>query len=87
MNTRGVCVAGKLLGEIMHHMLEKTKKTLNPDRKLWVYSAHDDNIISMLKILGIYYPHMPTYTASIMIELRINSRNQYVVTVSCISGL
>ncbi|OAD55716.1 Prostatic acid phosphatase, partial [Eufriesea mexicana] len=74
--------SGPLLGEIIDHMEKKSKNALVPDRKVWMYSGHDETIANMLMTLNVFEPHCPPYTATILIELRINLKNQYFVTVS-----
>ncbi|KAG7209702.1 hypothetical protein KM043_011341 [Ampulex compressa] len=74
--------SGLLLGEMINHMQKKSKKALTPDRKVWMYSAHDKTIANMLMTLNVFDPHCPPYTAMILIELRTNSKNQHFVTVS-----
>lgn len=74
--------AGSLLGEMIDHMDKKSKNALVPNRKIWVYSAHDDTVANMLMTLNLFEPHCPPYTAMVLIELRRNSKEQYFVTVS-----
>ncbi|KAL6262448.1 hypothetical protein P5V15_007534 [Pogonomyrmex californicus] len=74
--------SGPLLGEMIDHMIKKTQHALQPDRKIWMYSAHDETVANMLMTLNLFEPHCPPYTATILIELRTNSENQYFVTVS-----
>ncbi|XP_076627533.1 prostatic acid phosphatase [Colletes latitarsis] len=74
--------SGSLLGEMIDHMEKKSKNILMPDRKVWMYSAHDETVANMLMTLGVFEPHCPPYTAMILIELRVNLKNQYFVTVS-----
>ncbi|KYM98697.1 Lysosomal acid phosphatase [Cyphomyrmex costatus] len=74
--------AGPLLGEMIDHMVKKAQHTLQPDRKIWMYSAHDETIGNILMTLNVFEPHLPPYAATVLIELRINSKNQYFVTVS-----
>lgn len=62
-------------------MVEKSQNTLVPDRKVWMYSAHDETIANMLMTLNLFEPHCPPYAATILIELRTNPKNQYFVTV------
>ncbi|KAI4494313.1 hypothetical protein M0802_008996 [Mischocyttarus mexicanus] len=66
---------GLLLGEMIDHMEKKSKNALIPDRKVWVYSAHDETIANMLMTLNLFDPHCPPYTATILIELRISYKN------------
>lgn len=74
--------SGSLLGEMIKHMVKKVQNTLKPDRKIWMYSAHDETVANMLMTLNLFEPHCPPYTAMILIELRTNSENQYFVTIS-----
>ncbi|XP_076183776.1 prostatic acid phosphatase isoform X3 [Ptiloglossa arizonensis] len=74
--------SGLLLGEMIDHMEKKMQNTLVPNRKVWMYSAHDETIANMLMTLNVFDPHCPPYTAMILIELRVNLKDQYFVTVS-----
>ncbi|KZC11798.1 Prostatic acid phosphatase [Dufourea novaeangliae] len=74
--------SGSLLGEMIDHMEKKSKNALVPDRKVWMYSAHDETVANLLMTLNLFDLHCPPYTAMILIELRINLKNQYFVTVS-----
>lgn len=73
---------GLLVGEMVDHMEKKSKNALVPDRKVWMYSAHDLTIANLLMTLNVFDPHCPPYTATVLVELRINLKNQYFVTVS-----
>ncbi|KAK2586742.1 hypothetical protein KPH14_011774 [Odynerus spinipes] len=73
---------GLLLGEMIDHIEKKSRNALIPDRKLWMYSAHDDTVANMLMTLNLFDPHCPPYTATILIELRVDSKNEYFVTIS-----
>lgn len=46
--------AGFLIKEMLDRFKNKTLSRLSPDRKIWVYSAHDNTIINTLNALGIY---------------------------------
>ncbi|CAL7950976.1 unnamed protein product [Xylocopa violacea] len=74
--------SGLLLGEMIDHMQKKSKNALVPDRKVWMYSAHDETIANMLMTLNVFEPHCPPYTATILLELRVKLGNQYFVTIS-----
>ncbi|XP_047348535.1 prostatic acid phosphatase-like isoform X2 [Vespa velutina] len=73
---------GLLFGEIIDHMDKKSRNALVPDRKVWMYSAHDETVANMLMTLDLFDPHCPPYTATILIELRVNSKKEYFVTIS-----
>lgn len=44
---------GFLLKDIFDRFTNKSKTTLDPDRKLWVYSGHDTTICRFLNTLGL----------------------------------
>ncbi|CAG5092783.1 Similar to acp2: Lysosomal acid phosphatase (Xenopus laevis) [Cotesia congregata] len=73
---------GSLLGEMIDHMVAKSENKLSPNRKLWIYSGHDETVANLLMALDLFYPHCPPYTATILIELRTNLANEFFVTVS-----
>ncbi|XP_063984985.1 prostatic acid phosphatase-like isoform X1 [Diachasmimorpha longicaudata] len=73
---------GLLVKEMVDHMVQKSRNALVPDRKLFMYSAHDDTVANLLMTLGLFEPHCPPYTATILIELRQNAKSQFVVTIS-----
>lgn len=74
--------SGPLLKNMIEHMKLKSKYELVPDRKLWIYSAHDETVANMLMSLNLFQPHCPPYTATLLLELRINAQNEYIVTIS-----
>ena len=67
---------------MIEHMVLKSKHALIPNRKLWIYSAHDETIANLMMALNIFTPHCPPYAATLLMELRINSEKGYVVTVN-----
>ncbi|KAJ8680223.1 hypothetical protein QAD02_016010 [Eretmocerus hayati] len=73
--------SGPLLKDMIHHFDLKSKHALTPDRKLWIYSAHDETVANFLMTLDLFEPHCPPYAASVLLELRINAQNNYIVTV------
>lgn len=66
-------------------MNEKKNGILNPDRKLWIYSAHDGTIVHLLDTMKLYDRSIVPYAAILMIELRLNATGHYVVTVSFVT--
>lgn len=46
--------SGWLLKEIIERFYQKVNSTLQPDRKLWLYSAHNLNLATMLNSLGMF---------------------------------
>lgn len=43
---------GFLIRDILNRCSQKTKKSLSPDRSLWIYSAHDTTIANILNYFG-----------------------------------
>lgn len=74
--------SGPLIKEIVNHMAQKVNHSLIPDRTLFLYSAHDDTISSLLNSLGVFNCISPPYGATVLIELWETETLKYVVTVS-----
>lgn len=45
---------GFLLREIFDRFKSKTLGILNPDRSLWIYSAHDNTLVNTLSALNVF---------------------------------
>ncbi|XP_034418118.1 lysophosphatidic acid phosphatase type 6 [Cyclopterus lumpus] len=65
--TLQLCV-GPLLHSLIANIDEKLEGT-SPDRKLFLYSAHDTTLIPCLMALGIYDMKWPPFAADITLEL------------------
>jgi len=59
----------------------KINKQMNPDRKMYVYSAHDTTVANVLNALKVFTPSCPPYTAMVTVELW-NKSGSYFVAVS-----
>eukprot|EP00102_Acyrthosiphon_pisum_P024233 XP_016661443.1 PREDICTED: prostatic acid phosphatase-like isoform X1 [Acyrthosiphon pisum] len=81
-NTLKRLKTGPLLNEVVTHMYEKKNGTLSPNRMLWVYSAHDTTMVNLLNAFELYEHLLVPYAAVLMIELRLNTTGNYVVTIS-----
>lgn len=46
--------SGFLLKEILDRFKNKTQLSLSPNRRLWMYFAHDNTIANMLNSLGVF---------------------------------
>lgn len=46
--------AGFLIREILDRFNQKIESQLNPDRTLWIYSAHDTTVANVLNSLGLF---------------------------------
>ena len=67
---------------MFEHFVDKTEDRLVPDRKLWIYSAHDTNVGNLLNTLGVFNYLNPPYATAVMMELRKTQEGQYFVDVS-----
>lgn len=63
-------------------MNQKRYGMLDPNRNLWIYSAHDDTVAALLDTMGVFEPHMPPFTATVMIDLRKNINDEFFVEVN-----
>lgn len=80
-----LCV-GPLLHTLLANMEEKLQGTSSePNRKLFLYSAHDTTLIPCLMALGIFDMRWPPYAADLTLELHQHRQtNQTFVKVSYI---
>lgn len=62
---------GAFLTEIIKKMQNKRRKNLNPDRKIFLYSAHDVTLVNVLNSLGILdqTAKLPEYASALVFEL------------------
>lgn len=79
-NKKSFPSTGPLLREIITHMKEKETGTLR--QKLWLYSAHDVTLTCLMDAMGIFEPHIPPLSATLMIELRKDKNRDYFVSVN-----
>ncbi|EDV44076.2 uncharacterized protein Dana_GF16215, isoform A [Drosophila ananassae] len=73
--------AGPLLKDIFQRFDDKASGRLDPDRSMWVYSAHDTTVANVLNALKLFELHSPPYVACIMLELRVDNSNTPLVSV------
>ena len=53
---------------------EETDKTVDKVKeeeamKLYLYSGHDDGIVTFLQALKVFQPHIPNYSCAVVLEL------------------
>lgn len=46
--------AGFLIKEMLDRFKNKSQSLLQPDRSIWIYSAHDTTIVNILNALNLY---------------------------------
>ncbi|XP_029980075.1 lysophosphatidic acid phosphatase type 6 isoform X1 [Sphaeramia orbicularis] len=80
-----LCV-GPLLHTLLDNIDQKLQETSSePNRKLFLYSAHDTTLIPCLMALGIFDMRWPPYAADITVELHKHQQtNEAFVKVSYI---
>lgn len=62
--------AGPLVKEILERFQAKANNKLKPDRSVWIYSAHDTTVASLLNTLRLFDLHNPPFAACVLLELR-----------------
>lgn len=62
---------GAFLTEILTKMQNKRKRNLSPDRKIFLYSAHDVTLVNVMNALGILdqTTNLPEYASALAFEL------------------
>lgn len=65
--------AGFLIKDIIDNTKAKERNELNPDRDIFVYSAHDSTIINLLNALGVFDHELPDYGATVTVEGHVTS--------------
>ncbi|XP_067619641.1 lysosomal acid phosphatase isoform X2 [Eurosta solidaginis] len=66
---------GTFLAEIIKKMENKRRKNLNPDRKIFLYSAHDITLVNIMNTLNILdqTDTLPSYASALSFELHHSS--------------
>lgn len=64
-------------------MVAKANSTLKPDdRKMFLFSGHENNVINMLAAMNLFEPHVPKYSSAVIIELHyLEDEDKHVVKV------
>jgi lysosomal acid phosphatase len=71
-----------LLGLMLRYMGDKSRGLLSPDRKMFMFSAHDRTLANLLMTLGVFDPQSPSYAAAVFVQLHRSSQHQFSVSVS-----
>lgn len=62
--------AGRILKKVIENMVQKANGSLVPQqRKIFLFSGHENNVINILATLNLFRPHVPKYSAAVVIEL------------------
>ncbi|KAG4080083.1 hypothetical protein HA402_014523 [Bradysia odoriphaga] len=73
--------SGFLIKEMMERFTSKIFDDLEPDRVLWLYSAHDETIANMLNSLGLFELHAPPFACSLHFELYKPNKNEHYLQI------
>ncbi|KAF5285958.1 hypothetical protein FQR65_LT13029 [Abscondita terminalis] len=68
---------GFLLKKTIKDMVRKINGEPNQP-KMYIYSAHEISVVSILGALNLYYPHVPNYGASVILELHNINQKRYI---------
>ncbi|XP_044259034.1 venom acid phosphatase Acph-1-like [Tribolium madens] len=68
--------AGSLLKKIIQDSVSKQNGSLPEERKIFLYSAHEFNVATMLRTLNVFHRHVPPFGATIFFEIH-NINGQY----------
>ncbi|XP_017758689.1 PREDICTED: venom acid phosphatase Acph-1-like [Eufriesea mexicana] len=69
---------GPYLRIVTRNMLDVVTGTQRQAQKIHLYSGHESNVAAVLHALGAYYPHVPEYSSSVIIELHSIEDTYYV---------
>lgn len=73
------------LGGLLNNIIKDLNSVINGtlvDRKINLFSAHDVNMVSMLKALKIFDHSIPQFTSSVILELRERDGDYFVQVFS-----
>ncbi|XP_043468547.1 venom acid phosphatase Acph-1-like isoform X2 [Leptopilina heterotoma] len=69
---------GMLVRKVTDDMNAVRNSTMDKNRKLMLYSAHDFNVVAVLSALNVYYPHAPKFSSAVIMELHLIHNIYYV---------
>ncbi|XP_033225869.1 uncharacterized protein LOC117178550 [Belonocnema kinseyi] len=68
----------RLIKKMKEDMESVENGSMNENRKLMLYGAHDLNAVAVLKALDVYYPHVPKFSSAVIVELHLMDQAYYV---------
>ncbi|KAF3423609.1 hypothetical protein E2986_12476 [Frieseomelitta varia] len=72
---------GPFLRLVTRHMLNHISGIKDEGEKINLFSGHESNVAAVLYALGVYYPHVPEYSSSVILELHYIGNSYYVKVV------
>ncbi|XP_031637759.1 lysosomal acid phosphatase-like [Contarinia nasturtii] len=71
--------SGFLIKEMFERFAQKINSTLEPNRSLWFYSAHETGMGGLMNSLGIFKPHVPPFASSLHLELyKVGEKKHFI---------
>ena len=64
---------GPLLNEIVENFKARVNNSMDARKKLFIYSAHDTTVASLLNTLDVFSGMPPPYTSAVILELHKNN--------------
>lgn len=69
---------GMLVKKFITDMEAVRNGSMEKNRKIMLYSAHDITVAAVLKALNVYYPHVPQFTSAVIAELHFIENRFFV---------
>ncbi|XP_031627358.1 testicular acid phosphatase homolog [Contarinia nasturtii] len=74
-------ISGFLIKEMFERFAQKINSTLEPNRSLWFYSAHETGMGALMNSLGVFEPHVPPFASSVHLELYKNGEQEHYIQI------
>lgn len=72
---------GSIVSKITDEMVKIKNGVPRKETKIYLYSGHHSNLVTLLSAFGVYKFHIPQFSSAIMIELQ-SINNKYYVQVN-----
>ncbi|XP_033225871.1 venom acid phosphatase Acph-1-like [Belonocnema kinseyi] len=69
---------GRLIKKIKENMESVENGSMDENRKLMLYGAHDLNVVAVLEALGVFHSHVPKFSSAVIVELHLIEKAYYV---------
>lgn len=68
----------------MSENMQAVKNGTLSNTKIYLYSGHEINVLTVLDAFNVYKPHVPEYSSAVILEL-LQKNDQYYVKVCVLS--
>lgn len=73
-----IASTGMFIKHLTDLMTDKIESKSSDKPKINLFSARETNIAALLKAIGAFKPHVPSYSCAVMFELLSNETDNYV---------